>query len=910
MLETILRMHNVGAIRKALKLAPQGLHEMIRHVLEGFSASLKESPETVKDLNEILMWVTCAARPLRLGEIENILKWKSESGEGMIALERSLRTQLASFFTLIRVDELSTADIQRIQRETALSAGQGGEMRSPSPSEEDWDEAEDEFSSDPGTTQVTFNHASIGDFFRSEEEGPVSGGEGTLSVGVDIKNARIHVLRACLDIICYEPGGIKDSISSELRLYAASAWLEQLQAINMDKTSEEDKEAIARCLISALTKSPGLSDVDGVLQLINRKVIDLIKLWLGQSSSQDIRTWYSQVVAENDADLLDGVVRRIGKRWLATEKPDWLSDARTVADFIAFRSGEASELTLLSDVTILECATWLSLEEDALWHRRLGATLRDLGHYTQAMEQFQKAASLIPEIEQWPIRHSKSWVYVEMRNYDAAVELDTELLQELEALHREEGATEPNKWDFDLHEACRRLAFCYRELKREEEELACLEKASSFDTRCYRCLRSLIRLLWSRQRYNDIATALRRIDKKLPDKDYTGIVEALLTGWWNMDGLEFKYLGVAALYTGNLPWLLDAYEDAIIAARKEHKTVIAVCLELTPAVINDKGLKKREEAANTYKRVLDTYKRADLDFRLTHALAMARHYLGSYLITKAIDVGPLSDVGQECGRQLEGLVEEQLRLIVYEDVPSFSSRERDMDLYERSLIKSTLTFMVDGSCHLFLANYYKVAGRTEDAMSQYAEVVRGCLEILDNDDMADDFAAFEGLFKMTAVLEEPEEAIAIFYMSWANLAEVNPLFAEREEWRTREHEGNRTTWQMLKNRLPGKGATESEKKDEGPEEHPDTPRTLSWEVSVVECDSCWRDLKPGQWEKYCLCYYCSCRFCLDCCTKLRNKTYNGPVCSPLHEWLEVPAPPEELTKNWQVGKMFRKFFLY
>ncbi|ELR10667.1 hypothetical protein GMDG_04934 [Pseudogymnoascus destructans 20631-21] len=205
-----------------------------------------------------------------------------------------------------------------------------------------------------------------------------------------------------------EPNSPKEPVALELRSYVASVWLELLRKIDITKTSEEDKEAIAHGLMSVLTKSPGLAD-----------------LWL--KSSPEIKEWYGLATAENDADLISNIIRLIGKRWLATSSGEWLLDARAVAGFMAFRSGEEPKPGLVSAETILKCANWLSLDQDALWNLRLSATLRDFGHYTHVLEYFEKSASLAPKEEQWPIRHSKSWLYIEMCKYDTAAELDVEM---------------------------------------------------------------------------------------------------------------------------------------------------------------------------------------------------------------------------------------------------------------------------------------------------------------------------------------------------------------------------------------------------------------------------------------------------------------------------------------------------
>ncbi|OAF56402.1 hypothetical protein VC83_06854 [Pseudogymnoascus destructans] len=203
--------------------------------------------------------------------------------------------------------------------------------------------------------------------------------------------------------------------------------------------------------------------------------------------------------------------------------------------------------------------------------------------------------------------------------------------------------------------------------------------------RCYLCLRKLITLLWFRQTFDNITAKLTRMDVRLPDKEYTGLIEALLTGIWTQDEEDFKYIA-AALYSQKLDWLLMAYNTAIQTAKKEHRTVVAVSLELSIAVIYDKGINRHDEGAEIYKRIIDIYGDTRIDLMLVRSLVNAKCYLGSYLIWKAIeDGGPLSEADQEYGRQLEDLVQRKLRLVVDDNVPSYVDRELDMDLDEKNL---------------------------------------------------------------------------------------------------------------------------------------------------------------------------------------------------------------------------------
>ncbi|KAL4963388.1 uncharacterized protein BDV14DRAFT_201803 [Aspergillus stella-maris] len=102
MLKELLKKRDERSIRTALDEAPQSLSQMIRHVLKGVSESLRDSPEYADDLNEMLAWATCSTTPLTLLEMENILKWRSDSSNAWIWLEGYLRRQYSAFFLLNR----------------------------------------------------------------------------------------------------------------------------------------------------------------------------------------------------------------------------------------------------------------------------------------------------------------------------------------------------------------------------------------------------------------------------------------------------------------------------------------------------------------------------------------------------------------------------------------------------------------------------------------------------------------------------------------------------------------------------------------------------------------------------------------------------------------------------------------
>ena len=249
MIQEIYKKKRPSAILDALKRAPKGLNEMLRHVLESFSATLQD--EDPDDLNELLAWVTCIDRPLTLGELDTILRLRSATGEGVISLESSLRIQYAAFFTLTREDGLTTTELYPVSTHNSYS-------RSSSEDVDCEDEGLDDaakithLNSNPSSTEVTFCHASIGDFFRNELEGQVSAGDQYPLIGVSINDAKSSILRTCLSLLCDRATMDKDKKGASMIPYARLYWLTRLRAVDRSKIATAEKQAIGRYVIRVI----------------------------------------------------------------------------------------------------------------------------------------------------------------------------------------------------------------------------------------------------------------------------------------------------------------------------------------------------------------------------------------------------------------------------------------------------------------------------------------------------------------------------------------------------------------------------------------------------------------------------------------------------------------------------------
>jgi hypothetical protein len=303
MLQELYKKKRPGAIIDALNKAPKGLHETLRHVLESFSSTLQD--EDPDDLNDLLAWVTCSERPLKLGELDKILRLKSLTGDGMISLENSLRIQFAAFFSLNRKDDLTTADLQRLSDKFVdIDFDAATDVDVHGLDEELLDDVNNitDFSSNPMTTEVTFCHASIGDFFRDEAGALISASQDYPLVGIDINEAKASTLQTCLELLTHKEIRDKDKGGMSMISYASLNWEKHLKIVDQSKTNRLRKRAIGKSLVKMFQD-------DELLQLWVPKSISWY--FLREDTPYYVRSWL------DDPEAISG---------LSTEEEAWVQE--------------------------------------------------------------------------------------------------------------------------------------------------------------------------------------------------------------------------------------------------------------------------------------------------------------------------------------------------------------------------------------------------------------------------------------------------------------------------------------------------------------------------------------------------------------------------------------------------------
>ncbi|MBE3047691.1 hypothetical protein IMZ48_35310, partial [Candidatus Bathyarchaeota archaeon] len=276
-------------ILQSLSEYPPEINGMLHKVMEQLSATLAEAHAA--DLNEALMWVTCAEQTLTLEQIELILELRF--GDKPFNLEETLRSQYSCFFHLTRDDGLTTADLyQRHADQNPTHDSPRRSSRSPS-SSRSRDRSQDspdlfeqpvdtDFNSNKKTTTVMFYHASISEFLRDDMSNGVKA-KGGPAIGFDLAKARLHVLKTGLRILLEPKSFRRSPKDGPMWRYATWYWQEHLSCADKSKISPEDKKYIGHCLHKLLTSPKHIlhwTQEEESLKLFTDRNMEALKQWM------------------------------------------------------------------------------------------------------------------------------------------------------------------------------------------------------------------------------------------------------------------------------------------------------------------------------------------------------------------------------------------------------------------------------------------------------------------------------------------------------------------------------------------------------------------------------------------------------------------------------------------------------
>ena len=394
-------------IHDRLEDAPRDLAKMTHHVFERLAADKDVNKE---DLNEILIWVAYAERPLCLRQTDLTLRLRFD-GEVNLLPEDNLRGKFASLFTLRRVDGLSTEDLQRrlhceqlaILDRSNQDGGESGNALS-----DDECPRQDSFQSDTESITIEFSHASIRDFLRQE------GLLADIGIGVKKADAQEHITVTCMSVIC-DPDHATNYSTGNLLMYAAGHFWKHLAIVNWPKVSLGMKTSLIKHLLSIFCNETIMarwwsamsdSDIKNLIQMCIATSQCSVPI---QTSLKDVScyehlsaedcTW-AQTAAASTKELFQPLARYLASNWLQKyeEEPDryvqFLHDYTQLdkdipanSEIVANKDESLLPISSLSLANVKNAAQTVGFEKTYLWHARLARALQKAGHIDGAIEE-------------------------------------------------------------------------------------------------------------------------------------------------------------------------------------------------------------------------------------------------------------------------------------------------------------------------------------------------------------------------------------------------------------------------------------------------------------------------------------------------------------------------------------------
>ncbi|KAJ4352389.1 uncharacterized protein N0V89_007737 [Didymosphaeria variabile] len=563
----VLKMQSTEQeIRDCLDKAPSDIEDMIREVLKMHSSTLNS--REAEEFNTILAWVSFAARPLTLAELDAVLRRSSPSGGPVLSLEAKLREKFGSLFTLTRDDGLSTGMLQsRTKRSNEESA----------------------YDSKYETTSVGFAHSSIMEYFL-KGEGKFAARKTCPKIGVVYAEAQLYILKTCLEVFLTPGQGDKKKLANTLKNYSRDHWYGHLECSIWQNFDATDQIELLSMLYSFLNKPDALRGwCEGTPWTFYTETAVAI-LWTC------MKKWYDS--SDLDAGLLDWVetcgsgkaelvflpaAKVYAEQGLHKDSvgDDWLAQpAITAVAQIRALIEEDDTLDTLPDPppleTLLKAVRWSGLEENAVWNRKLAVCLRNFQYVEESIPYFERALQLDEACVR--ARSGLATIYRNQGYFTKDIELEsanaTYLVRQIKCSNGDNDALNKHLgYSYSL------IAYSYGKLNDDAAALRYWRLAAELKAIVQYGIRTYLRLLCAspkENRWKDVIWFSKLMEQAKDDvEDHSRLTTCILENAYpddNPNGV-IRALGRAAVEEGCLEWLVNVYNTAIWHS-KDHGTVV------------------------------------------------------------------------------------------------------------------------------------------------------------------------------------------------------------------------------------------------------------------------------------------------------------------------------------------------
>lgn len=775
MVNDLNRKTHPQMILESLGQFPREINGTLRKMMEQLSATLSEAHAA--DLNETLIWVTCAEQTLTLEQVETILELKF--GDPAFNLEETLRTQFSSFFTLDREDGQTTADLYQRHNDQNLDSGPSsrnasrppagsnspGRSRSPaalSNSPDLFYPSIIDFNSNKKTTTVTFFHASITEFLREDISTNVRAKTGGPAIGFDLAEARLHVLKTCLRILL-EPKSFKvNPENGPMWQYATWYWQEHLVNVDKSRVSLKDKQFVGRCLYMLLTRRKNILDwtqEEESLKLFTDINMDCLQRWMSDTEVLSGLDKESQDWAIKAAAVPGGLVERIGRLYAhAWLDPDFNFYIPTMTCFqIVHSVAYIQEGHTWNDSDFKwsgipprsrmnRALQWSGLPKSGHSLRRVGSTYINLGLHDEALKLFNEALPLDGDMVQTCGRIA--YCYMQNRQYERALvkHLMCESLEE--RLIETNKFTTPRERDFSkwrLYTNRFSIAKCLHKLGRVEEAIQYFQKAiiSAYEPDKFEPEEAYLEVLAGHNCHELIMKLLDWMDGQ-PGKDHgesrlTDFLVAQASGTSDSEWIIPK----TACIRGRTETMISRYEIAIDVTKRKQDIAAQLNLYLSLASLKffSRDYTGAMAVLNEIAKI-GGHPRGSVLVRTLYTLSLrSRAQVYKQMIVAA---GAKSPAAQPLLKELEELQDYQLKRGQYRELPQ---RLNGINVNDASL---------------YLGLLYTQMGKIADAQKLLSAIIIESIGILNDDEPQNDSHALENLSRALVAIGDVAAATALF----------------------------------------------------------------------------------------------------------------------------------------------------
>lgn len=914
MLDDVNRKRHQSSILASLESYPKEIDGVLQKTLENLSKTIHE--DDARDLNEMLRWVACAEEVLTLEQLESALTMKFKDPP-LVPLEESIRGQYACFFELEREDGLTTddlvKDLERARRDLSRdlsparrmstgrslsvgeasnpprrlsAAGRGSLSRHSSPGTGQLSptrqlspghgsdviidaESDTGFRSNKSTTRVTFFHTSVREFFRSGHAAKVAPSDSDgWTVGFDIHEARIHILRTCLKVFIgaeWFQGLDLGHGKEAMRQYAAWYWQEHVAAIDPATVSRDDKRELGPQLYKMLTDENTILDWsimyeknDEGLEVLTDGNIEGLRRWFSDSDVVESLTPEAKAFAkqstEKGSNVCEAIGRLYAKAWLSGDFEQYVPTlfCFKIVQNVAFMDAgyEWSHANVhWPDISIEErvakATGWAAHPETAHWHRRVGSTYLTLGMHTDALKHYDAALKM----DHNSVETSGRIAYCLFREkrYGAALEqaLECAAIEELDAQDAalREPALRNSRWrlykDYYLVAQCSYhtgkvdLAHEYFHKAIKSAADADLSQSEFLEPET-----GYLEVLAAESLDSEVMELVEEMSRHVTGNKHgqSRFVELLLEK--HNSPLVMDWIPKAASKTGKSEFLLERLELAMNIADTMRYSLAVLCLRLAVGTTCAYS-RNVDEAMLTFEQIslLEYRPRGSIPTRLAYAASFQK--LAALYKQKALHGGLETPEATGWIAKLEAVQQRQ-------------DEHRNFNMPANMLGSDV------NAASIYLASFYRRLGRESDATALLKSLFRDSLDLLSDAEPLNDVFALENLLRIFIAADDVPNAQALA----RSMRRVNP-------------EASIGT-------TPG----------DSPTERRGAPKLPDIQAHERSCFQCF-DAVPA-WDEFAVCRHCMECFCGRCLDKVirrpGNRTGDGDgrvVCRSDHEWFTV-----------------------